>query len=217
MLLSATGCANGKPAEEARTGQVEELTATTDIQFFSSSTIIPDDIDWQQSASGQCFTYAQTLIPYLSFNFQNFSADGATITYDEACVERIQNNVGDDIILANSDVIMNMGRQGLLADLSDVEGADELLPAVRASLTIDGKLVAFPWEYVAYGLIVNNDILKAHGLEMPNTPQELLACCEKLKADGMERRSRLTAGGWNALCLRRALRTSTSLITWISL
>lgn len=186
MLFSATGCGNSKPTGEARTGDVEELLTTTDIQFFSSSTIVPDDIEWQESASGQCFTYAKTLIPDLNFNFQNFSADGATITYDEACVERIQNDAGDDIILANSDVIMNMGRQGLLADLSDVEGADELLPTIRASLTIDGKLVAFPWEYVAYGLIVNNDILKEHGLESPDTPEEFLACCEKLKADGME-------------------------------
>lgn len=186
LLLSVTGCGSSEHVEEARTGQADELLTFTDIQFFSSSTIIPDDVDWQQSASGQCFTYARTLIPDLNFNFQNFSADGATITYDEACVERIRNDVGDDIILANSDVIMNMGREGLLADLSDVEGADELLPAVRASLTIDGKLVAFPWEYVAYGLIVNNDILKEHGLEMPNTTDELLSCLEKLKADGME-------------------------------
>lgn len=197
MLLSATGCGSSEPTE-ARTGEVEEILTTTDIQFFSSSTIVPDDIEWQQSASGQCFTYTKTLIPDVNFNFQNFSADGATITYDEACVERIQNNAGDDIILANSDVIMNMGRQGLLADLSDVEGADKLLPAVRASLTIDGKLVAFPWEYVAYGLIVNNDILKEHGLEMPDTPEELLACCEKLKADGME--TPMAANRWWLEC-----------------
>lgn len=123
MLISASGCGS-KPEEEARTGEVESTSDATDIQFFSSSTIIPDDIEWQESASGQCFTYAKTLIPDLNFTFQNFAADGAEITYDEACVERIQENAGDDIILANSDVIMNMGKQGYLADLSDVEGAD---------------------------------------------------------------------------------------------
>lgn len=198
MLLSAAGCGNTRPAEEARTGQVEDPAPDTDIQFFSSSTIIPDDIDWQQSASGQCFTYVKTENQDLNFSFQNFAADGATMTYDEACVERIRNYAGDDIILANSDVIMNMGRAGLLADLSDVEGADKLLPAVRASLTIDGKLVAFPWEYIAYALIVNNDILKAHGLEIPDTPEEFLACCEKLKSDGME--TPLAANRWWLEC-----------------
>lgn len=197
MLLSASGCGS-ETVEEARTGQAENQSATTDIQFFSSSTIVPDDIEWQESASGQCFAYAKTLIPDLNFTFQNFAADGATISYDDACIERIQENAGDDIILANSDVIMNMGRQGFLADLSDVEGADQLLPAVRSSLTVDGKLVAFPWEYVAYGLIVNNDILKEHGLEMPNTPEEFLACCEKLKADGME--TPMAANRWWLEC-----------------
>ena len=197
MLISASGCGS-KPEEEARTGEVESTSDATDIQFFSSSTIIPDDIEWQESASGQCFTYAKTLIPDLNFTFQNFAADGAEITYDEACVERIQENAGDDIILANSDVIMNMGRQGYLADLSDVEGADKLLPAVRSSLTVDGKLVAFPWEYVAYGLIVNNDILKEHDLEIPDTPEEFLACCEKLKADGME--TPMAANRWWLEC-----------------
>ena len=196
LLLATAGCAS-ESVGEARTGQADELT-TTNIQYFSSSTIVPDDVEWQQSASGQCFTYAQTLVPDLNFTFESFAAADADITYDEACVERIQNYAGDDIIPANADVITNMGRQELLADLSDVEGADALLPAVRASLTIDGKLVAMPWEYVAYGLIVNNDILKEHGLEMPNTPEELLACCEKLKADGME--TPIAANRWWLEC-----------------
>lgn len=196
LVLSAAGC-ESKSGEEARTGKADTETAIN-VQFYSSSTIIPDDIDWQQSASGQCFTYAETLIPDIGFTFESFAAADATMTYDEACVERIQNYVGDDVILANSDVITNMGKQGLLADLSDVEGADQLLPTVRASLTIDGKLVAMPWEYVAYGLIVNNDILKEHGLEIPNTPEQLLACCEKLKADGME--TPIAANRWWLEC-----------------
>ena len=129
----------------------------------------------------------QTLIPEIKLTFQNFISDNKEgLTYDEACTERIRDNVGDDILVLNSDVITNMGREGLLADLSDVDGADALLPAVRASVTVDGKLVAFPREYIAYGLIVNNDILKEHGLEIPQTIDDFFACCEKLKADGME-------------------------------
>lgn len=185
IMLSMAGCGN-KEAEEPRTGKVTEQTEKKDIQIFSSSTIIPDSIEWQESASGQSFAYAGTLVPDLNYTFQNFTPDNADMTYDEACVQRIEGDFGDDIILANSDVITNMGRKGLLADLSDVDGVDQLIPAVRESVTIDGKLVAFPREYVAYGLIVNNDILKEHGLEMPETIDDFYACCEKLKADGME-------------------------------
>ena len=188
LLVSVAGCGSKQPqsSEEVRTGTTEEETEKTNIQFFSSSTIIPDSIEWQESASGQSFAYASSLVPDLNFTFQNFAAEDASMTYDEACVERIEGDFGDDVILANSDVIMNMGRKGLLADLSDLDGVDQLIPAVRDSLTIDGKLVAFPREYVTYGLVVNNDILKEHGLALPETTEDFFACCEKLKADGME-------------------------------
>lgn len=187
FLLSATSCSNSSTDDEARTGAVEDNLESNSIQFFSSTPIIPDSVEYKESAAGAAIEYAKTLVPDLRFSFDNFTTENADgITYDDACIQRIRDNVGDDIITLNSDVITNMGREGLLADLSDVDGVDKLLPAVRASVTVDGKLVAFPREYVAYGLIVNNDILKKHNLEIPQTLDDFLACCEKLKADGME-------------------------------
>lgn len=187
VLLTAAGCGGTQTNDDTpRTGAVDETLDSSTIQFFASTPIIPDSVEYKESASGAAIEYAKTLIPDLHFAFENFTTESAEdMTYDEACTQRIRDNVGDDIMLLNSDVITNMGREGLLADLSDVEGADRLLPSVRASVTVNGKLVAFPREYVAYGLIVNNDILKEHGLEIPQTIDDFLACCEKLKADGM--------------------------------
>ena len=37
-----------------------------------------------------------------------------------------------------------MGREGLLADLSDVEGSDQIIPSVRATVTVNGKM---DWRY----------------------------------------------------------------------
>lgn len=188
LCLSASGCSSSQTEEnEPRIGSVEEVVSDNEIQFFASTPIIPDSVEYKESAAGVSIEYAKTLVPDLYFTFDNFTTENAKdLTYDEACTQRIQDNIGDDIILLNSDVITNMGRKGLLADLSEVEGTDKLLPSVRASVTVDGKLAAFPLEYVAYGLIVNNDILKEHGLEIPQTTDDFLACCEKLKADGME-------------------------------
>ena len=188
LLLTAAGCGGKQENTDGpRTGDVPQTKESSTIQFFASTPAIPDSQEWREGAAGAALTYAQTLVPDIAFTYQNFTSDNSQgVTYDEACTQRIRDNVGDDILLLNSDVITNMGREGLLADLSDVEGADSLLPAVRAAVMVDGKLVAFPREYVAYGLIVNNDLLKEHGLEMPQTIEDFFACCEKLKADGME-------------------------------
>ena len=189
VALTATACGSTSTSESVqdnvRVGNVND-TAQETVQMYSSSPMIPDNIDWQDSASGQLINYVKTVEPNMSFAFENFSAENATITYDEACTQRIRDNVGDDIVMVNSDVLLNLGREGQLADLSDVDGIDHLIPAIKEAVTVNGKLVAFPWEYIAYGLIVNNDILKAHGLEIPETTEDFLACCEKLKADGME-------------------------------
>ena len=104
-------------------------------------------------------------------------------TYDEVCIERVRSGM-DDMFLLNTDVIVEMGSEGLLADLSDLPCAQDLRDVVKAANTIDGKLVAIPQEVVAYGLFINKDIFRACELELPNTPEEFLECCRVLKANG---------------------------------
>lgn len=78
-------------------------------------------------------------------------------TYDEVCIERVRSGK-DDMFLLNTDVIVQMGNEGLLADLSDLPCAQNLRDVVRAANTVDGKLVAIPQEVVAYGLFINKDM-----------------------------------------------------------
>lgn len=189
-LVSVTGCGSSEQKEEAaeaRTGTVSRSKDDSkEIVMYGSGTIVPDSVEWKESAAGMAMQKVKELTPDFTYTYRSFIAEDADMTYDEACMERIREGVDDDIYSLNSDVILNLGREGLLADLSDLDGVDKLLPAARTALTVDGKLVAFPREYIAYGLIVNNDILKEHGLEIPETIDDFYACCEKLKADGME-------------------------------
>ena len=199
LLLSAAGCGSSNDdTQGAQTGDVAGYDATKEIIFFSPTAIIPDSVEWKGSAAGIAIELAEKIVPEYTFTYRNFTAENATMTYDEACMERLRTGVDDDVLQLNPDVIVNAGREGLLADLSDLEGIDKLLPAVRAGVTVDGKVVAFPREYVAYGLIVNYDILKEHGLEIPQTIDDFLACCEKLKADGME--TPMAANRWWLEC-----------------
>ncbi|MCI8625329.1 MAG: carbohydrate ABC transporter substrate-binding protein [Lachnospiraceae bacterium] len=106
-------------------------------------------------------------------------------TYDEVITDRARNDM-DDLYLLNPDVTHVLGKEGKLADLSELDCAKNLREVVKLANTIDGKLVAIPQEVVAYGLFINQDIFDQYQLELPNTPEEFLECCRVLKENGIE-------------------------------
>ena len=106
-------------------------------------------------------------------------------TYDEVALDRVRHNV-DDLYLLNPDVILQLGEEGLLEDLSDLDSAGNLREIIRTANTVDGKLVAIPQEVVAYGLFVNQDMFDACELELPETPEEFLECCRVFQENGIE-------------------------------
>ena len=106
-------------------------------------------------------------------------------TYDEAILDRARNNM-DDLYLLNPDVILTLGAEGKLMDLSGLDSAKNLRDIIRVANTVDGKLVAIPQEVVAYGLFVNKDLFDQYQLELPETPEEFLECCRVFKENGIE-------------------------------
>ena len=106
-------------------------------------------------------------------------------TYDEVAIDRAWNNM-DDMYLLNPDVILALGAQGKLMDLSGLDNAKNLRDIIRIANTVDGKLVAIPQEVVAYGLFVNMDMFRQYGLALPNTPEEFLECCRVFRENGVE-------------------------------
>ena len=105
-------------------------------------------------------------------------------TYDEVCLDRARNDM-DDLYLLNPDVVLALGAEGKLADLSGLDSAQNLRDIIRVANTVDGKLVAIPQEVVAYGLFVNVDMFKQYGLALPNTPEEFLECCRVFQENGV--------------------------------
>ncbi len=105
-------------------------------------------------------------------------------TYGDVCLARARSNM-DDLYLLNPDTIQILGEEGILADLSGLESAENLRELVKTANTVDGKLVAIPQEVVAYGLFVNQDMFEQYGLKLPETPEELLECCRVFKENGI--------------------------------
>ena len=106
-------------------------------------------------------------------------------TYDEVALDRARSNM-DDLYLLNPDVVLALGAEGKLMDLSGLDSAKNLRDIIRVANTVDGKLVAIPQEVVAYGLFVNADLFRQYGLELPSTPEEFLECCRVFKENGIE-------------------------------
>ena len=120
-------------------------------------------------------------VTYKTYTAENYQDK----TYDEVTLERARNNM-DDMYLLNPDVILALGAEGKLMDLSGLESAKNLREIIRTANTVDGKLVAIPQEVVAYGLFVNQDMFDQYGLELPETPDEFLECCRVFKENGIE-------------------------------
>lgn len=182
-VVPLMACGKSEPATNLATQDAEPGAV---VNFFSP--MEKRNVDAKNTARTACdLTIAMAeeetgvTVAYHTYTAETYKDK----TYDEVCLERIRHGK-DDMFLLNTDVIVEAGAAGLLADLSDLPCAQNLREVVLAANTIDGKLVAIPQEVVAYGLFINKDIFSECGLEMPNTPEEFLECCRVLKANGYD-------------------------------
>ena len=120
-------------------------------------------------------------VAYWTYTAENYQDK----TYDEVALDRARNNM-DDLYLLNPDVILALGAEGKLMDLSGLDSAKNLREIIRTANTVDGKLVAIPQEVVAYGLFVNVDLFRQYDLSLPETPEEFLECCRVFQENGIE-------------------------------
>ena len=120
-------------------------------------------------------------VAYWTYTAENYQDR----TYDEVALDRARNNM-DDLYLLNPNVILTLGAEGKLRDLSGLDSAKNLRDIIRVANTVDGKLVAIPQEVVAYGLFVNKDLFDQYKLALPETPEEFLECCRVFQENGIE-------------------------------
>ena len=122
----------------------------------------------------------------VSVAYRTYTAeDHQDKTYDDVLLDRVRSNM-DDIYLMNPDTLQILGEEGLLMDLSGLECVKNLRDIVKEANTVDGKLVGIPQEMVAYGLFVNKEMFDRYQLSLPETPEDLLHCCEVFQKNGIE-------------------------------
>lgn len=114
-------------------------------------------------------------------------------SYDDVVRDRVRSHMGDDLYIMNPDVAYEMYREGYLTDLSDLEAVQYMTSDALNQCTVDGKVISVPMTMLCYGLFVNQDLLDRCGLELPETAQDFLHCCEVLKENGI---TPLAANRW---------------------
>ena len=183
-LALFTGCSSSQ--EPAKNLATQSGNQAASVSFFSPmEKVSADSENTARTASDLTIAMAEEQLG-LTVSYQTYTAENyQDKTYDDVCLERARNN-RDDMYLLNTDTIVALGKEGKLADLSQLDCAKNLREVVKTANTVNGKLVAIPQEVVAYGLFVNADIFKQCNLSMPNTPEEFLECCRVLKENGYD-------------------------------
>lgn len=183
MMMTLTAC--GKDSGSKNLIQDNEQKERIVNLFTPMERTDPDAVNVARSATDLTIAMAEerlgVLVTYRTYTAEDYQDK----TYDEVTLDRVRNNM-DDMYLLNPDVILEVGAEGKLMDLSGLESAKNLREIIRAANTVDGKLVAIPQEVVAYGLFVNKDMFDQYELALPETPEEFLYCCQVFQENGIE-------------------------------
>ena len=184
MVIAAAACSEKKEPTENLAKNVENKDKSV-VLFAPMERSKPDAENIARTAFDKTVIMAEDKlklrVDYNTYTSENYQEK----SYDDVALDRIRNNM-DDFYLLNPDVLQKTGEEGLLEDLSGLDCAKNLREVVKVANTVDGKLVGIPQEVVVYGLFVNKDMFDEYGLELPNTPEELLECCRVFKENGIE-------------------------------
>ncbi len=75
-----------------------------------------------------------------------------------------------DVLTIGTYEVPIWGKKGWLLPLTQVDDPDDLLPAIRGGLTVDGKLYAAPFYGESSMVMYRTDLMEKAGLKMPDAP-----------------------------------------------
>ncbi|QKV19166.1 ABC transporter substrate-binding protein [Oricola thermophila] len=113
------------------------------------------------------------------FTSKNPGIDLEWVTLEENVLrQRVTTDVATkggqyDVMTIGTYEVPIWGKQGWLVSLNDLPAeydVDDLLPAIRGGLTVDGELYAAPFYGESSMVMYRTDLMEAAGLEMPEAP-----------------------------------------------
>jgi raffinose/stachyose/melibiose transport system substrate-binding protein len=101
--------------------------------------------------------------------------------YESVLQARLAGDDAPDLYTLHANIIGLYNKAGHLTDLSSEPLAAKIYENVKATVSVDGKLLAVPIESQAWGVLYNKTIFEDCGLTPPNTLTELKAVCKRSK------------------------------------
>lgn len=101
---------------------------------------------------------------------------------------QLTSGTGPDLMYARSYATgLQLFNDGFFADVSDIPGLKENFTEGARSpwMTPDGKSFAIPFVAVSHGVYYNKDIFKKLNIKIPETWEDFLAVCKKIKEAGI--------------------------------
>lgn len=105
--------------------------------------------------------------------------------YFEALGKRMAAGKGDDVIMVNHDVVLELAGKGQLADLSGLDTIPNYTDQMLSQMEEDGKIYWVPTTVSMFGLYCNMDLLEAYGQPVPETLPEWEKVCAFFKDQGI--------------------------------
>ncbi|MCL3777180.1 MULTISPECIES: extracellular solute-binding protein [unclassified Actinomyces] len=117
-----------------------------------------------------------------------YTVNQTNFTYDMLHEKLIASAAGGnlpDAVWGLPEYVGEFDKMGILADLSEAweawEDKDKVSDAIKATMTIKGRIIGFPYETTARAYLVHDDVIGQAGVTVPKTWDDVLAVGTKVE------------------------------------
>lgn len=83
------------------------------------------------------------------------------------------------------EIYKEIEKNGLLLDIKDEKFVENCEEKVVEMAMYEGGLYCMPYGMSTYGILCNKEMFREVGIELPETYEELIACCERFYSEGI--------------------------------
>lgn len=182
LVMVIALCALAGCNKKSKIQLLDDLNAQPEyLSFFSDEDVSDKDVTkyWIDR-----FVEKYNKKVYINFEIASYYAEEG-LSYRELLERRLESSAPDDLYIINAEDVLEFEKKGYWMDLSKMNFVNNLSEAALYQSSYNGKVFSIPLSFTGFGFAWNVDLLKEHGLAIPQNLEEFLNTCEKLKKEGV--------------------------------